>query len=78
VKAEVLVPLPLGVVTEIGPLFARFGTVTSISVSDTTVNCFAMVPLNVTRVAPVKWLPVIATTVPGGPLVGEKPLITGA
>jgi hypothetical protein len=54
VKAEVLVPVPPGVVTEIGPLFAPFGTVTSISVSDTTVNCFAIVPLNVTRVAPVK------------------------
>jgi len=78
VKSEVLVPVPPGVVTEIGPLLAVFGTVASISVSETTVNCLALTPLNITRVAPVKWLPVIATTVPRGPLVGEKPLITGA
>jgi len=38
----------------------------------------AAVPLNRTAVAPVKFLPLIVTTVPTGPLAGEKPVITGA
>jgi hypothetical protein len=38
----------------------------------------ADVPLNFTAVAPVRFVPVIVTTVPTGPPVGEKPVIVGA
>ena len=38
----------------------------------------ALVPLNVTAVAPVKLLPVIVTLVPTGPLAGVKLVIVGA
>lgn len=38
----------------------------------------ADVPLNETDVAPLKPLPLIATDVPGEPLVGANPLIVGA
>ena len=41
-----------------------------------TVNEAAL-PLNLTAVAPVKLAPVIVTTVPTGPLVGEKLVIRG-
>jgi hypothetical protein len=43
-----------------------------------TVNVVALVPLNVTAVAPVKFVPVITTEVPTGPLVGTKLVIVGA
>lgn len=77
VKCEALVTVPPAVVTEIGPVFAPFGTVASISVAETTVNCFALVPLNITALPPLKLLPVIVTDVPIGPLAGVKALITG-
>src|SRR5438552_11487420 len=38
----------------------------------------ALVPLNVTAVAPVKPVPLIVTLVPTGPLVGVKLVIVGA
>jgi hypothetical protein len=38
----------------------------------------ALTPLKLTAVAPVKFVPLIATLVPTGPLVGEKPVIVGA
>ena len=38
----------------------------------------ALTPLNVTAVAPVKFVPVIVTPVPTGPLVGVKAVIVGA
>jgi len=38
----------------------------------------ALTPLNITAVAPVKFVPLIVTLVPTGPLVGEKPVIVGA
>ena len=38
----------------------------------------ALVPLNVTAVAPVKAVPLIVTLVPTGPLVGAKLLTVGA
>jgi len=37
----------------------------------------ALVPLNVTAVAPVKAVPVIVTLVPTGPLVGAMLVIVG-
>ena len=38
----------------------------------------ALVPLKVTAVAPVKFVPVIATVVPTGPLAGVKLVMVGA
>ena len=38
----------------------------------------ALVPLNVTAVAPVKFVPLIVTPAPTGPLVGVKLVIVGA
>ena len=38
----------------------------------------AAVPLKLTAVAPVKFVPLIVTLVPAGPLVGVKPVIVGA
>ena len=37
----------------------------------------ALTPLNATAVAPVKFVPVIVTMVPSGPLVGVKLVIVG-
>ena len=37
----------------------------------------ALAPLNVTDVAPVKFVPLIVTLVPTGPLVGVKLVIVG-
>ena len=44
--------------------------------ADVTVK-LAAVPLNVTAVAPVKFVPLIVTLVPTGPLVGVKLVIVG-
>ena len=38
----------------------------------------ALTPLNVTALAPVKFVPLIVTLVPTGPLVGAKLVIVGA
>ena len=38
----------------------------------------ALTPLNITTVAPVKFVPLIVTLVPTGPLVGVKLVIVGA
>ena len=45
---------------------------------DVTVKVGALVPLKLTAVTPVKLVPLIVTLVPGGPLVGAKPVIVGA
>jgi hypothetical protein len=45
-------------------------------VAELTVK-FALVPLNVTAVAPVNLVPLIVTLVPTGPLVGVKLVIAG-
>src|SRR5438876_6083075 len=47
------------------------------AVAELTVK-LALVPLNVTAVAPVKAVPLIVTLVPTGPLVGVKLVIVGA
>src|SRR5437868_9364778 len=74
VKLLVEVPLPVGVVTLIEPVVAPAGTVAVTCVSELTVQV-AEVPLNVTKVAPVRFVPVIATLVPTGPLAGAKLVI---
>jgi hypothetical protein len=76
VKAAVLVALPAGVVTLIGPRLAPLGTVALSFVSETALK-EAGVPLKATAVAPVKCAPLMVTVVPTGPLVGVKELILG-
>jgi hypothetical protein len=66
--------VPAGVVTEIFPVVAPVGTVAVSLVDDTMVKA-ADVPANFTDVAPEKFVPVIVTSVPTGPLFGENPEI---
>jgi hypothetical protein len=77
VKFDVLVAVPPGVVTAIGPVLAPLGTVAVSCVDEFPVN-FAFVPLNVTAVAPLKFVPVIVTDAPAVPFAGEKDEIVGA
>src|SRR5947199_8900033 len=77
VKLLALLAVPLGVMTLIEPVVAPAGTVAVIVVAEPTVK-LALVPLNSTAVAPVKFVPLIVTLVPTGPLVGVKPVIVGA
>src|SRR2546428_29810 len=76
VKALALVAVPAGVVTLSGPVVAPLGTVAVIEVAEFTVK-LALVPLNVTAVAPVKFVPLSVTLLPIGPLVGVKLVIVG-
>jgi len=76
-KLDELVAVPPAVVTSIGPSVAPLGTVAVIDVADSTVKD-ALVPLNVTDDAPVKFVPVIVTPVPTGPLVGVNDEMVGA
>lgn len=76
-KLVVVVAVPPGVVTAIGPVAAPVGTVAVSDVSDATVNG-ALVPAKVTLVAPVSPVPLIVTVVPTGPLVGLNDEIVGA
>src|SRR5437660_7792082 len=71
-----LVAVPPGVVTLTGPVVAPAGTVARIAVSEVTVKV-ALTPLNDTDVAPLKFVPLIVTLVPTGPLVGVKLAIVG-
>jgi hypothetical protein len=77
VKAVALVAVPPGVVTAIGPVVARAGTVAVILVSETTVKV-ARVPLNLTAEAPVKPVPMMVTDVPAVPLVGLNDVMVGS
>jgi hypothetical protein len=76
VNALALVAVPADVVTRSGPVVAPAGTTVAIDVSEATVK-LALVPLNVTAVAPVNPVPVIVTLLPAGPLVGVKLVIVG-
>src|SRR3989442_11888715 len=71
VKLVALVAVPSGVVTAMASVVAPVGTVAVMEVSETTAK-LAGTPLNLTAVAPVKFVPVIVTTVPTGPKVGVK------
>ena len=77
VKELPLLAVPPAVVTEMAPLEEQFGTVALICVEVMTENDAAC-PLNVTLVAPVRFVPVIVTDEPTPPLAGENPLIVGA
>jgi len=61
---------------EIGPVVAPFGTVATIWLALPT-PYGAAVPLNFTPFVPRKFVPLIVTDVPAGPLVGEKLVIVG-
>ena len=73
---ELTDPSP-GTVTVMGPVVAPEGTVAVITVPAWLTVKFAETPLNSTRFAPVKFVPLMVTVVPTGPLVGEKDEIVG-
>jgi hypothetical protein len=77
VKFVALVAVPPAVVTVILPVVAPEGTVPVILVDEFTVKEEAATLLNLTAVAPVKFVPLMVTEVPTGPEVGEKELIVG-
>jgi len=77
VKVPFEVPVPPGPFTEIAPVTADSGTFTLMLVADAIVNVVVAMPPNFTAVAPVKFVPVIVTSVPIGPLAGENELIVG-
>ena len=82
VKFAALVPVPALFVTEIGPVVAApertFARRRSSTEKFDAGLRRARVPLNVTAVTPLKFVPVILTHVPTLPLVGEKLVIVGA
>src|SRR5206468_3657867 len=77
VKLVLLVPVPADVVTLSGPVVAPAGTVAWITVVDVTVKVVALVPLKLTAVTPVKFVPLMVTFAPTGPLVGAKLVMVG-
>ena len=66
------VVVPNGVVTLSLPVIDPAGTVAVIDVSDFTRKDAAFIPLNLTAVAPLKFAPVIVTTIPARPVMGVK------
>ncbi len=77
-KAVALLAVPPGVVTAMGPVLTPAGAVAVIWESALTLNEAALMPLNVTEVAPAKCSPVTVTTVPALPLAGVKLVMAGA
>ncbi len=71
-----LVAVPPAVVTVILPVVAPAGTVVTIWVAVLDV-IVAVVPLNFTEVAPVRFVPVMVTVVPTGPELGLNDVIVG-
>ena len=79
VKLPLDVTLPPGVVTDTVPLVVPDATTAVICVLESTVNWSRRpIPLRRTAVAPVKFVPVIITVEPIGPLVGVKLEMVGA
>src|SRR4051812_20196932 len=78
VKELALVAVPAAVVTATSPDVAPVGAVAWMVVGDDTVKAVAVTPLNFTDVVPVKFAPLIVTTVPTGPAAGAKLVIRGA
>ena len=76
VKLVELVAVPPGVVTLIGPVVTPAGAFAVMEVAFTTVK-LAVLPLNLTAVAPVKLVPVRVTNVFSSALEGVKPLRVG-
>src|SRR5438067_321136 len=76
VNSVSLVATPAGDVTTMLPVVATDGTVAVIKASLTSVND-AVTPLNATRFVSLKWFPTMLTTVPTGPRIGLKLVMTG-
>ena len=76
-NVPVLVAVPAGVVTLIGPEVELILTIAVNCVAETTLKELAVCPLNFTAVVPRKFAPLIVTVAPDGPLVGEKLVIVG-
>ena len=77
-KTPLLVAVPLGVVTAIGPVEAIEDTIAVMVVALTTENNSAGDPLNVTTVAPVRLVPVMVIVASILPLVGVNEVMVGA
>jgi hypothetical protein len=70
--------VPPAVVTAIWPVVAPAGTTATICVAESLVSgMVAAVPPNVTAVALARFVPVMVTLVPTGPLVGVNDAIVG-
>src|SRR5436190_832959 len=78
VKLVALVAVPAAVVTVTRPVVAPVGTTAWIAVADVTAKFVELTPLNFTAVAPVKFKPLIVTTLLTCPLAGARLAITGA
>ena len=76
-KTAALCAGPFAVAILMGPLAAPTGTVAVIFTVELTVKTSVATPPNDTAVTFAKLAPLIVTVLPGGPLVGVKPLITG-
>lgn len=76
-NAELLVAVPLGVITWIAPVPALEGTTAVIRIGETTVKLVALTPAKRTEVAPWKSVPLIVTVVPVGPELGVNDVIVG-
>jgi hypothetical protein len=70
VKLVALVAVPPESTTVIGPVVAPVGTIAVMDVAELVTGETAATPLNLTDVTPTKPVPVMATLVPTGPLVG--------
>jgi hypothetical protein len=77
VKSVALTTEATGVVTVILPVVAPAGTVAVTVVAVLGVNT-AVVPLNLTEVTPLRFVPVMVTLVPVFPLAGANDVIVGA
>ena len=76
VKLFALVAEPLPFVTLIAPVVAEAGTVAVMRLGE-SIEKLALEPLKETDVVPLKFVPLITTLVPDGPLVGENDVIVG-
>ena len=76
-NTAVVVPGPAGLVTVTVPVRAPSGTVTFSEVAVTRLTGAVTFPLNVTAVAPTRFVPVIVTVAPTGAAAGVKPVGRG-
>ena len=77
-KSIVVVAVPPGVVTEMGPVVAPTGTwATTVKPLLTMEVITAANPLKVTADVLIRFVPLILTLVPGGPLNGSKLVSVG-
>jgi len=78
VKAVELVALAVAVDTCNAPVVAPSGTVALTCVAETIFHTLAATPLNCTLVTADRFVPLIRTLVPIGPLAGENEEMVGA